>query len=56
MNKGKIVEFGPSDAIYADPKDAYTKRLIAAIPSDSIERIVERKRAREEALKKRSGD
>jgi peptide/nickel transport system ATP-binding protein len=55
MSKGKIVEFGPSDAIYADPKDAYTKRLIAAIPSDSIERIIARKRSREEALKNRSG-
>ncbi len=32
MNAGKIVEFGPSDRIYANPREAYTKRLIDAIP------------------------
>ena len=33
MNAGKIVEFGPSENIYANPKDEYTRRLIAAIPT-----------------------
>jgi peptide/nickel transport system ATP-binding protein len=32
MNNGTIVEFGPSENIYASPKDEYTRRLIAAIP------------------------
>jgi len=32
MNGGKIVEFGPSDEIYAHPQDEYTRRLIASIP------------------------
>jgi peptide/nickel transport system ATP-binding protein len=32
MNAGKIVEFGPSDRIYAKPREAYTQRLIDAIP------------------------
>jgi peptide/nickel transport system ATP-binding protein len=32
MNAGKIVEFGPSDAIYANPQNEYTRRLIDAIP------------------------
>ncbi|MEM1061693.1 MAG: ABC transporter ATP-binding protein, partial [Planctomycetota bacterium] len=32
MRAGKIVEYGPSDAIYAAPKQAYTRELIAAIP------------------------
>jgi peptide/nickel transport system ATP-binding protein len=32
MNAGKIVEFGPSDRIYANPREAYTQRLIEAIP------------------------
>ena len=32
MNKGKIEEIGPADAIYRHPQRDYTKRLIAAIP------------------------
>ncbi len=32
MNAGKIVEYGPSEQIYAAPKDPYTQRLISAIP------------------------
>ncbi len=42
MNNGKIVEFGPSEAIYEDPQNEYTKRLISSIPDDSIELIRER--------------
>ncbi|SFU27097.1 peptide/nickel transport system ATP-binding protein [Pustulibacterium marinum] len=32
MNKGKIEEMGDADAIYKEPKTAYTKRLISSIP------------------------
>lgn len=32
MNKGRIEESGPADAIYLHPRSAYTKQLIAAIP------------------------
>jgi peptide/nickel transport system ATP-binding protein len=32
MYLGKIVEMGPSEAIYRNPRHAYTKALIAAIP------------------------
>ncbi len=32
MNKGKIEEHGEADAIYDNPKQKYTKKLIAAIP------------------------
>jgi peptide/nickel transport system ATP-binding protein len=32
MNKGKIVEEGPSDDIWFSPQNEYTKKLIAAIP------------------------
>ena len=39
MNDGKIVEFGPSEAIYADPKEQYTRRLISATPKDDLEHI-----------------
>lgn len=50
---GKIVEFGPSEAIYANPKQAYTRKLIEATPSDSIGQIKKRQAAREAALDKR---
>lgn len=42
MNAGKIVEFGPSEAIYEAPHEEYTKRLISSIPNDSLELIRQR--------------
>ena len=39
MNAGKIVEFGPSQAIYADPQREYTRRLINATPKDDLDNI-----------------
>jgi peptide/nickel transport system ATP-binding protein len=48
MNAGKIVEFGPSDDIYANPQNEYTRKLIAAIPQPSIEAIERRERERAE--------
>ncbi|MEQ8211797.1 MAG: ABC transporter ATP-binding protein [Lacipirellulaceae bacterium] len=39
MNKGKIVEFGPSEAIYEHPREQYTQRLISATPNDDLEHI-----------------
>ncbi len=48
MNNGKIVEFGPSENIYKNPKEAYTRRLINATPKDDIDlirkRVAERKK------------
>ena len=32
MNKGRIVESGPVDEVFDNPKEEYTKHLIAAIP------------------------
>ena len=55
MNAGKIVEFGPSENIYAHPKEDYTRRLIAATPKDDLESIRQRQREREEALALRKG-
>jgi peptide/nickel transport system ATP-binding protein len=49
MNEGKIVEFGPSEAIYAAPREEYTRRLISATPQDSLERIRKRVAQREQA-------
>ena len=48
MNDGKIIEFGPSENIYARPHEAYTRRLIDATPKDDIELI----RTRVEGRKK----
>jgi peptide/nickel transport system ATP-binding protein len=33
MNAGRIVEYGPSETVYANPRNEYTKTLIAAIPA-----------------------
>ena len=49
MNAGKFVEFGPSESIYANPKEAYTERLIAAIPRDNLEQIEKRQAQRRAA-------
>ncbi|WP_437205171.1 ABC transporter ATP-binding protein [Planctomicrobium sp. SH664] len=46
MNQGKIVEFGPSEAIYAHPREAYTRRLIASIPDASLDKLRVRVRER----------
>lgn len=32
MNAGKIVEYGPAEEVFDHPKDAYTQKLLAAIP------------------------
>ena len=53
MNDGLFVEFGPSDAIYENPRQEYTQRLIGATPEDSLESIRERVAGRE---KKRGQD
>ncbi len=54
MNAGKMVEQGPSEAIYEDPQDDYTKRLIASIPDDSLDNIRRRRAEREAAARKRA--
>ena len=53
MNAGQIVEFGPSDAIYANPQNDYTKKLIAAIPQPTMEAIERRERERERPIRLR---
>ncbi|MCO6458576.1 MAG: ABC transporter ATP-binding protein [Pirellulaceae bacterium] len=53
MNDGQIVEFGPSENIYAEPKQEYTRRLIAATPKDDLEHIQHRQQQREAALAQR---
>ena len=52
MNQGEIVEFGPSENIYAAPREDYTRKLIAATPDDDLEqirqRVVDRQKRRAE--------
>jgi peptide/nickel transport system ATP-binding protein len=42
MNNGRIVEFGPSENIYKNPREQYTRRLIDATPKDDINLIRQR--------------
>lgn len=42
MNKGKIEEMGIADDVYNKPQQAYTKKLIAAIPEGRLEDIQRR--------------
>ncbi len=53
MKGGKIVEFGPSQAIYAAPREEYTRRLISATPNDDLDNI-RRRVAEREATRQRS--
>ncbi|BDI17562.1 ABC transporter ATP-binding protein [Nostoc cf. commune SO-36] len=36
MNRGQIVEEGTAESIYLEPKEEYTQKLIAAIPTGSL--------------------
>ena len=42
MEGGRIIEQGCAEEIYANPSEAYTRRLIDAIPRDSVSFIRER--------------
>ncbi len=42
MYLGRIVEIGPTDEIFADPKHPYTKALLKAIPDPDPSRMVPR--------------
>ena len=39
MKDGRIMEYGPSEAIYRNPREQYTQRLIEATPCDDLENI-----------------
>ncbi|GAB1538636.1 ABC transporter ATP-binding protein [Scytonema sp. NUACC21] len=42
MNRGQIVEQGTAETIYREPKEEYTQKLIASIPTGSPERVQRR--------------
>ncbi|MEW4454798.1 ABC transporter ATP-binding protein [Bremerella sp. JC817] len=53
MNAGEIVEFGPAEDIYANPKEEYTRKLINATPRDDLEHIIKRQEERKQARAER---
>jgi peptide/nickel transport system ATP-binding protein len=55
MKDGKIVEAGPAEGIYAEPREEYTRDLIAAIPRDDLEAIRTRQATRIAAEAARAG-
>ena len=46
MNRGKIVEAGSADQVYTNPRDDYTKALLASVPVPDPRRMRERKAER----------
>ena len=46
MNRGQIVEVGPAEEVYAQPKDPYTKALLSAVPVPDPRKMRERKAER----------
>ncbi|NEO22012.1 MULTISPECIES: ABC transporter ATP-binding protein [unclassified Moorena] len=47
MNQGKIEEIGPADNIYREPKQDYTRQLIASIPTGTLDRIQQQQHRRQ---------
>ncbi|MFH9010222.1 dipeptide ABC transporter ATP-binding protein [Streptomyces sp. NPDC017943] len=51
MRRGRVVEEGPADEVYASPRDPYTRRLLAAVPAvDPEAAALRRARRREPAV------
>ncbi|WP_228181569.1 dipeptide ABC transporter ATP-binding protein [Streptomyces anulatus] len=48
MRRGVIVEQGSADAVYADPRDPYTRQLLAAVPALDPGLAAARRAARKE--------
>ena len=49
MNKGQLEEIGPAEQVYREPQQDYTRQLIAAIPTGTVESIQQRQEKRSTA-------
>jgi ABC-type oligopeptide transport system ATPase subunit len=43
MNRGQIVELGPAEEVYTNPREDYTKALLSAVPIPDPRKMKERK-------------
>jgi peptide/nickel transport system ATP-binding protein len=48
MRRGRIVESGPAGEVYDNPRDPYTRQLLAAVPTLDPEIAARRRAARRE--------
>ncbi|MBK3646178.1 ABC transporter ATP-binding protein [Streptomyces sp. MBT33] len=48
MRQGRVVESGPADEVYDNPRDPYTKQLLVAVPALDPEVAARRRTARRE--------
>ena len=46
MNRGKLVELGPAEEVYAQPQEAYTQALLSAVPVPDPRAMKQRKAER----------
>ena len=54
MNQGRLVEIGPAEEVYTNPKEDYTKALLSAVPIPDPRAMKERKELRRK-LRERAG-
>jgi oligopeptide transport system ATP-binding protein len=55
MNSGKLVEVGPAEEVYSNPRDEYTRALFTAVPVPDPRRQRERKAERARLRLERMG-
>ncbi|WP_323178787.1 ABC transporter ATP-binding protein [Streptomyces sp. NBC_00568] len=48
MRRGRLVEYGPADEVYENPRDPYTRQLLAAVPALDPAVAARRRAEREE--------
>jgi ABC-type oligopeptide transport system ATPase subunit len=46
MNRGKIVELGPAESVYEQPREAYTQALLSAVPVPDPRAMKQRRQER----------
>jgi oligopeptide transport system ATP-binding protein len=46
MNRGKLIELGPAEEVYAQPQEAYTQALLSAVPVPDPRAMKQRKAER----------